>query len=75
LSNGGLEEKEKSCDLRSKTHRLKLNNLAIYKEVTEGCQMELLNELFPLVRQVEVLEEERDSLSSTEGAQQPIQMP
>jgi hypothetical protein len=28
-----------------------------------------------LVRQVEVLEEERDSLSSTEGAQQPIQMP
>jgi hypothetical protein len=53
LSNRGREETER-CDLRSKTHRFKLNNMG------------LLNELFPLVRQVEAQNEQRDSLSVSE---------
>jgi hypothetical protein len=59
MSDRGLEERERRCDLRSKTHSRKLNN------------MEMLNELLPLV-QVEAQKEQTDS---TEGAQQPVQRP
>jgi hypothetical protein len=41
LLNGGLEERERRSDLRSKTHRLKLNKFA------EGCKWNCSMSCFP----------------------------